>query len=382
MRLTLLAVAILFAAACAPAAGPSASAPAASGNAPAANPARGSAAPQRSPEVERLIAAAQAAGETELNLSWAEDNLGGHEGATKLGDLFNRMYGLNAKVTFTPGRLDQLVGRVTQEIAAGRRASLDLFLGGETHIGPLLQQDALESYDYTALSPRITPDLLAPQQSAVTVGSRIAGISYNPNLVTGADLPKRLEDVLAPKWKGIIASTQTAIGFDRVAYRPEWTPDRMRGFVNRLSDQVGGLVRGGEQERVASGEFAMLVLNTGSQEVHKLRARGAPLAQVIPDDGSIVIYHYLAVPRHSVRPNLAKLFVNTVLSEEGQRLLYETAYYDLHKLPDSRTATELAEVRARGISPLEIDVQFYLEHPDVGPLRDELIKVLVERHGG
>jgi ABC-type Fe3+ transport system substrate-binding protein len=200
--------------------------------------------------------------------------------------------------------------------------------------------------------------------------------------VSAAGLPKRLEDVLNPRWKGLVASTQTAIGFDRIAYRPEWTPDRMRSFVTRLSDQVGGLIRGGEQERLASGEFVMLVMNTGSQEVHKLRARGAPLAQAIPDDASIVIYHYLAVPRHSQRPNLAKLFVNTVLSEEGQRLIYETAYYDLHKLPSSRTATELADVRARGINPLEIDVQFYLSHPEVGPLRDELIKVLVERHGG
>jgi iron(III) transport system substrate-binding protein len=365
-------------------AAPAASAPA--GGAPSGAPAAGAPAAaqaaRHTPEVERLLAAAQAAGESELHLSWAEDNLGGHEGAAKLADLFNRTYGLNVKVTFTPGRLDQLVGRITQEIASGRRASLDLFLGGETHVGPLLQHDALESYDYTALSPRITADLLAPQQSAVVVGSRIAGVTYNPNFVSAAELPKRLEDTLNPKWKGLVASTQTAIGFDRVAYRPEWTPDRMRGYVSCLSDQAGGLIRGGEQERIASGEFVMLVMNTGSQEVHKLRARGAPVAQVIPDDASIVIYHYLAVPRHSTRPNLAKLFVNTVLSEEGQRLVYESARYDLHKLPGSRTATELADVRARGINPLEVDVQFYLSHPEVGPLGDELIKVLVERHGG
>src|SRR5688572_8799086 len=124
LRVALLAATILLAAGCAPAATPP---PAPQAARPAAPPASAPAPARHSAEVERLIAAAQAAGETELSLSWAEDNLGGYEGATKLGELFNRMYGLNVKVTFTPGRLDQLVGRVEQEITSGRRASLDLF---------------------------------------------------------------------------------------------------------------------------------------------------------------------------------------------------------------------------------------------------------------
>ncbi len=377
-RFVVLALVALLAAGCAPVAARAPEAPAAA----ASQPAVATPPPvERSPEIERLLAAARAAGENELSLSWAEDNLGGIEGARRLGDLFNQTYGLDVKITFTPGNLDQLTARVLQELPAGRHATVDVFLGGETHIGPLLEADALESYDYTALSPRITPELVAPRKSAVAVGSRIAGITYNTNLVSEGELPRRLEEVLDPRWHGLIASTQNAIGFDRVAYRPEWSPDRMREFVGRLSDQVGGLIRGGEQERVASGEFAMLVLNTGSQEVHKLRARGAPVAQVIPDDASLVIFHYLGVPRNSAHPNLAKLFVALVVSEEGQRLLYDTAYYDHYKLPGSRTAAELADLKARGVEPLVVDVQFYLDHPEIAGLREELTKTLVEKHG-
>src|SRR5205807_2547346 len=162
----------------------------------------------------------------------------------------------------------------------------------ETHVHPLYQQNVLEPYDYTLLSPRIAPEMLAPEGVAVQVASRVGGLSYNTNLVPPAEVPTRLEDVLSPKWKGVIATTQTNIGFDSVAYRPEWSPDRMRGFMRRLSDQAGGLIRGGEQERIATGEFVMLVLNTGSQEVHKLQARGAPVAQAIPDDPSTINFHY------------------------------------------------------------------------------------------
>ncbi len=330
-------------------------------------------------EIDRLLAAARAAGETELNVSWAEDTLGGLEGAQKLGDLFNRTYGTNVKLNFTPNRLDLITGRLEQEIAAGRRGTLDVFLGSEVHIAPLFQLDALEPYDYTALSPRITPDVLAPSGVAVQAASRVSGITYNTGLVPAAELPRRLEDVLNPKWKGLIATTQTAIGFDGMAFRPEWTPDRMRAFVRRLSGQVGGLIRGSEQERIAAGEFVMLVVNTGSQEVHELRGKGAPVAQVIADDASTINFHYLAVPRNSTRPHLGKLLIAVVLSEEGQRLVYDIAHYDLHKLAGSRTAAEVAEVRARGISPLEVDVQFLLDHPERGPLREDLIKLVVER---
>jgi ABC-type Fe3+ transport system substrate-binding protein len=378
MRLTALALTAWLVAACSPTGGQPAAAPPAqqaSQTAPTGAPSA------HSPEVQRLLAAARAAGETELNLSWAEDTLGGHEGARQLGELFNRMYGTDVKISFTPGRLDQITLRLTQEAGSGRRPFVDLFLGSETHVGPLYQQDVLEPYDYTALSPRIAPEFLAPDGVAAQVASRIGGVTYNTSLVSQAELPSRLEDVLNPKWKGLVASTQTAIGFDSVAFRPEWTPDRMRGFVRRLSEQAGGLIRGGEQERIASGEFVMLVLNTGSQEIHKLRARGAPVAQVTPDDASTINFHYLGVPRRSAHPNLAKLFVNTMLSEEGQRLVYEFAYYDLHKLPGSRTAAELADVRARGATPLEVDVQFTLGHPEIGQLRDDLFKILSEKQG-
>jgi ABC-type Fe3+ transport system substrate-binding protein len=375
MRLTLL-VLVAWLGACAPAVGRSAD----SGAGPAAPAAAPSAMTSHSPEVERLLAAARAGGETELNLSWSGAVLGGHEGASKLGDLFNRMYGTDVWFNFTPGQMDQLVLRLSQDAATGRRPVVDIASGSETHITPLLQQDLLEPYDYTALSPRITPDLVAPGGVAVPAASRIMGVTYNTNLVPAADAPRRLEDVLHPRWKGILATTQTGVGFDGVAYRPEWTPERVRGFMARLSEHAGGLIRPGEQERVVSGEFAMLALNTGGQDVLRLSARGAPIAQVIPDDASTVVYHYVGVARGTPRPNLAKLFVNAVLSDEGQRLLYEAAYYDLHKLPGSRTAGELADALARGVRPLEIDVQFALDHPEMVPLRDEFVKILTAGH--
>src|SRR5688572_15202529 len=58
---------------------------------------------QPAQEVQRLLTAAQAGGEAELNLSWSDGTLGGREGVRQLEALFNRTHGTNVRVNFTPG---------------------------------------------------------------------------------------------------------------------------------------------------------------------------------------------------------------------------------------------------------------------------------------
>lgn len=51
----------------------------------------------------------------------------------------------------------------------------------------------------------------------------------------------------------------------------------------------------------------------------KWQGKGAPLTAVLgstPGDSS---YFHLGVPKHSVHPNLANLFVGFMISKEGQR---------------------------------------------------------------
>jgi hypothetical protein len=65
-----------------------------------------------------------------------------------------------------------------------------------------------------------------------------------------------------------------------------------------------------------------------------------------------------------------------LLSETGQRTIYETEYMDHAGLPGSQSAGELADVRAKGITPLRVDARFVIEHADLGNLSDELTRIL------
>jgi iron(III) transport system substrate-binding protein len=204
------------------------------------------------------------------------------------------------------------------------------------------------------------------------------GVTYNTRFVAPSEAPRKLEDLLNPKWKGRIASTPNASFYDRLALRPEWDPEKVKAFLKKLSENIGGIIRVAETPRVSSGEFIMLALGHAMgyrQEV----GQGAPLGFIVPDDAAMLHYGYLGVPRNSAHPNLAKLFINTVLSEPGQKIMYETYYADHSGLPGSRSAADIRDLKARGIKILELDVQLVSKYPDMSQLNSELTKILREK---
>jgi iron(III) transport system substrate-binding protein len=330
--------------------------------------------------VQRLLDAARAANETELSIVWSGSSLGGPDGARRYETLFNAMYGTNIRIRFTPGpSMADVAAKVSQEVAAGQPTTSDVLLGTASHYGSLVDRGVLESVDYAQLSPRISPEMVAPGSIGIEVGSFVTGITYNSELVSRDEAPRRLADVLNPKWRGQIASTPYAAHFEGVAVRPEWTYDRLKDYVTRLSPYVGGLIRCGENSRLISGEFVMLVMDCGSYYARQEQSRGAPLAQVVTEDGSALFFWYMGVPRTAAHPNLAKLFINMVVSKEGQEAYYDLWFTDHYALQGSQSAAELSDLRAKGLTPARIDVKLMVERPELIPFSDDLAKILQQK---
>lgn len=325
------------------------------------------------PEVRRLLSEAQAAGEVELNLSWG--------GTARLADyeaLFNQMYGTNIRVNFTRGfRPDREANRVAQEVGAGRRAPTDVYLGPEQYFARLLQEDALERYDYTLLSPRITPEVVAAQGVGVEMVRYVPSVIYNTDLVRRADAPRRLDDVLDPKWIRKLATSPSPSYLTTMAMHPSLGRERMKRFLSEMAPYLGGLVATTEEGRVARGEFAMMVLGSSHFALFE-RAKGGPLSFAVPVEPPIAGVTHMGVPRNCAHANLAKLFINAVVSEEGQRIWYRYNFGDHFSLPGSQSA---ADLRAEGIDPdaiVKVNVQFVLDHPEIQQLNRELAGMLHE----
>jgi ABC-type Fe3+ transport system substrate-binding protein len=343
-------VVLLLVAAC----GPPASAPAAQprgGQRPAA-PAE----PARDPALQAIVDAARQEGALNL-ISSLEAS---HEATSRWIEGFNRLYGLNLAVRLTPGpAMPELAARLAQEAQAGRTASTDVFIGADSHVHTLNTAGALEPVDWASWAPNVRdPRLIAPDGVAVQLGTRTPGIAYNAQHVSGDAVPTTMQDLLKPQYRGRIAATPYGAGFSQLGSPELWGEARTIEYVTKLADQVGGLIRCNELNRVVSGEFDMLALDCGV-EFRASQAKDSPIGHVIPSDAAVLTYWVAAVPRHAAHPNAAKLWINYLLSREGQDILYEAEQTDHHLVPGSHVAADIEKLQARGVKFTELDVAFY-----------------------
>jgi ABC-type Fe3+ transport system substrate-binding protein len=336
---------LLVAACAAPAAAPR-QAPA---NAPVAAEQPATAHP---PALQAVIDAARQEGT--LDLVWGEGVVGGREGASRLAEGLNRQYGLNLDVRFTPGpSFVELVARLTQEQQAGRRATTDVFIGADNHMGELGANGVLEPVDWSAWALNVRdPALVGPGGMAVSFQSWVPGITYNSTRVSGAAVPRTLQDLLKPEYKGRVASTPYASNFDRLALPAMWGKARTMEFATQFADQLGGLIRCNETSRIANGEFDLLALDCNQANALAAKANGAPVDFTPATDVPVVALVYMAVPRHAAHPAAAKLWIDHMLSREAQDILYAVDYMDSHLVPGSHTAREVDKLRAGG-APLQ-----------------------------
>jgi iron(III) transport system substrate-binding protein len=378
LRLLVLALTVLWAGGC-QAAPPASTQPSAAGK-PGTKPIEADGT-EPSAELQRLVEAAKQGGETELVLAWSTSALS-TAGTERLIALFHeayRPYGLDVRVSFTPGlELSAQTTTIIQEAAAGQRASTDIVVGSETHFAELRPRNAVQQHDYAALLPEARRMVVAYDNVGVEVYSDVTAIVYNTNLVAPADVPRSLEAVLNPKWKGQIASSSSTCRFDRVSMRPEWGAEKMRTYLDAFVGQLGGLVNCGDVIRVSTGEFPMLALTTAYRGLQE-QARGAPLGIVVPEDAATASPIHVGIPLTAANPNLAKLFIALVASEAGQSALWENFRADHHELPGSQTALLLKDLEARGVKVLKTDVKFVVENPELAARTTEFRPLLPDR---
>lgn len=146
-------------------------------------------------------------------------------------------------------------------------------------------------------------------------------VAYNTNLVS--DAPKGWQDLLNPELKG-------KIGFP--------TPLRSgaaEASVKTLVDAFGWkffedfLANGGKQ--VKNNSTARDMVSTGELAAGALldymalsaKAKGSPIDYIWPEEGAIFIPSPVAIMKDSKNPEAAKVFMNYVLSKEGQETLVE-----------------------------------------------------------
>jgi len=161
---------------------------------------------------------------------------------------------------------------------------------------------------------------------------------YNTRQVKKDETPRAVEDLLQTRWKGkLTMDSQSYVWFGTMMqYLGEESGLR---FMKRLNEQNISHQRGRRlmTQLVAAGEFDMAV-ETNLNSVLTLSRQGAPLS-FAPMQPYFLSPSLVFMSASAPRPYTAALFIDYLLSEEGQKVIVTTNRMPAHtkvKSPESQ----------------------------------------------
>lgn len=176
-------------------------------------------------------------------------------------------------------------------------------------------------YDLPYLSK--IPDNLR-HDTYVTTGIAVTALPYNTTLVPEADAPKSFDDLLKPTFKDSIALVKPEVALSIASVYYQWMEaygDGFEDFVDKLFAQGARLVDSGgpASQQVAAGEYKVAV-GVSLTFVKPLMDKGAPIAYTVPPHSAGNV-RTAETPVGAPHPNAAKLFINWLLSPDGQDII-------------------------------------------------------------
>lgn len=142
-------------------------------------------------------------------------------------------------------------------------------------------------------------------------------IAYSSRLAD-KDAPTSWADLAAPKFKGKVAMLDATSG----GQQAHWYQVRQYlgpGFWKQVSNNGAMALSGANRaiDSVLTGEFDVAG-HTYGYVVNSYQKKNAPIKQVIPKEGVPIMISPIAVLKGGPNPNAGRLFVDWILSREGQ----------------------------------------------------------------
>lgn len=266
-----------------------------------------------------------------------------------LGEAFKKKYSI--EVEFTTAKGNEIAQKVMRERQMGIYI-VDVYIGGITdvintlipggHVAPLKQFLVLpEVKDPEAWwRPDGWPknELLWVDKDRNYVLAFVATpqsvLAVNTDQVKANELTT-YRDLLNPQWKEkIVMNDPTVSGSGLVTFR---TIERLMGgdFMVKLADQKPVIIRDQrlQAEWLARGKYS-IAIGPKSETIGEFKDAGSPLSFKAPAEGVAVTggSGTVAVLNKAPHPNGAKLFVNWLLTQEGQAIFARAGYYQSARL--------------------------------------------------
>lgn len=226
------------------------------------------------------------------------------------------------KIEYYRASAPRLMTRILAETRAGP-PKFDV-IATEGITGYLMMKKGLYAKYVSPESAAFPKEAKDPEGYWTSVYSNYKVIGYNTRMVSPRDVPKNWQDLLQAKWKGLLLMSSNDY---------EWFGNMLKimgeekgmAFMKKLSMQ-NPLIRAGHtlvSSLLATGEgFIVIASNADGLEELKVK-RGAPVGWVGAEP-VISRVHPIAVVRDAPHPNAARLYVDFILSKEGQEIVAST----------------------------------------------------------
>jgi len=223
----------------------------------------------------------------------------------------------------------ELPTQTLYEDARARRTAPDLIVSSSMDLQTKLVNDG---YAQPHVSPETAalPEWARWRNEVFSIGGEAMTIVYNTRAMTARDAPRSRQQLLAMlrdparPLQGRIGTYDVAhSGIGYMAATQDARRDSMAGALWAAMGNSAAVVdeySDGLLDRIERGELT-LGYNVLESYAQRRIAAGAPLAIVRPDDYTLVVSRVALIPRDARRPELARRFLDYVLSARGQETM-------------------------------------------------------------
>jgi len=257
---------------------------------------------------------------------------------------FEDKYGI--KVNVWRAGTDKVLQRTIQEARANRN-DVDVVHYGSPEMEALAREKILKPVDDPVQKDLIAGSVPAHKQWAATILS-VWVQAYNTQAVKKADLPKKWDDLLDPKWKGKLGiEGKDDDWFATVVQQLGGEPKGVE-FFRKLADSNGISVRKGHtllNNMVVSGEvpLALTVYNYMPQQA---KDKGAPIDWFVIEP-AIARSNAVGIAVKAKHPNASLLFYEYLLGPDGQKAMTSIDYVPTN----TKVASPLKGIRIVATDP-------------------------------
>lgn len=296
------------------------------------------------------------------------------------------------KYKITPEFIAGRGAEISQRIFTERKANLylaDVYIGGPTTLTNELKPagvfEPLPPYLflpevlkpeawYGGVLPYLDKEKVALAFAAYTSPS----IGINTELVKESEV-KSYRDLLLPRWKGkIIMNDPSVAGTGSTWFSMVALKIMNLDYMRELAKQSPVITRDQRQqvEWLARGKFA-IAITPKPEEMGEFANAGAPIKNIAPDEGMYLTMGSGngAIFKQSPHPKAAKLFINWLLSKEGQYTYSKSMNVQSAREDIPVDHLDPIKVRKPGIKYFTHTEESLLTEPKMWPVAREIFEI-------